>query len=514
METRPPTTVQLLVAIGFALSCFGLLLFLWLAFGGPTPLKPEGYRITVPFEEASQLATESDVRISGVSVGKVKQVTSSESGLAEATIEMDESYAPLPTNTRAVLREKTLLGETYVELTPGNPDGPTIPEGGGLPQAQVSKSVQLDEVFRSFDQPTRTAFQRWMKDSSVALRRRGVDLNAALGNLDPFSAETDNVLRILDTQRRAVRRLVRNGGEVFTALSERRGQLQGLIRNADTVFSTTARRNRDLQDAFVALPTFLDESRFTLDRLKRFADDTDPLVKQLDPAFQELSPTLIEIGRLAPQLRGFFTGLRGTVAASKHGLPALQDLLDDDLPPLLGAFDPWLRTVNPILAVLKDYKHEITAFFGNAAAALNAFEVPPEAPDLEAHYLRTIAPLNPETVSSYPDRLRIDRTNPYLKPQTYTSVKTGLPGFETRQCTSGLTAKLESSTATNPAFSGRFPTPAYAQEAFGRLKKFAFTDQLSTANVPAPPCAKQDQYRSIGGTFPEFSDYLHVRGEP
>ena len=58
----------------FALSCFGLLTFLWLTFGGATPLKPKGYRVTVPFKEAGQLAVEADVRISGVPVGKVKKI--------------------------------------------------------------------------------------------------------------------------------------------------------------------------------------------------------------------------------------------------------------------------------------------------------------------------------------------------------------------------------------------------------------------------------------------------------
>jgi len=42
VETRPPTVTRILVAVGFALSCFGLALFLWIAFGGPLPLKPEG----------------------------------------------------------------------------------------------------------------------------------------------------------------------------------------------------------------------------------------------------------------------------------------------------------------------------------------------------------------------------------------------------------------------------------------------------------------------------------------
>ena len=134
METRPPTITRILVAIGFALSCFALALFLWITFGGPLPLKPEGYRFTVPFDEATQLAVESDVRISGVPVGKVKAVELADNGRADATIELDSRYAPIPTDTRAMLRTKTLLGETFVELTPGDEQGPTLEEGGRLPE--------------------------------------------------------------------------------------------------------------------------------------------------------------------------------------------------------------------------------------------------------------------------------------------------------------------------------------------------------------------------------------------
>ncbi|HWH95385.1 MAG TPA: MlaD family protein, partial [Baekduia sp.] len=74
MQKQAPSLGRIVVMVGFALSCFGLLLFLWLAFGGPVPLKPKGYRFTVPFREAGQLAQEADVRISGVTVGKVKAV--------------------------------------------------------------------------------------------------------------------------------------------------------------------------------------------------------------------------------------------------------------------------------------------------------------------------------------------------------------------------------------------------------------------------------------------------------
>jgi virulence factor Mce-like protein len=334
METRPPTPVQLLVAVAFAISCFGLLLFLWLAFGGPTPLKPESYRVTVPFDEATQLAVESDVRISGVSVGRVKSIELNDDGLADAELEINERYAPIPSNARAILRQKTLLGETYVELTPGSQDQSPLPkdplpEGGALPPAQVSDAVELDEIFRTFDEPTRAAFQAWQQEVSVALRHRGADLSAAIGNLGPFASDLDRLLRILDTQRVATRDFVRDTGEVFTALSERRGQLSGLIRNSERVFSTTAARNESLQQAFIALPTFLDEQRLTLDRLERFSTNTNPLITQLRPAARELSPTLIDLERLAPELRDFFIGFRKAANRAKPGFPALREILDD-----------------------------------------------------------------------------------------------------------------------------------------------------------------------------------------
>ncbi len=44
MQKRAPTLANILVIVLFALSCFGLLLFLWESFGGPVPLKPKGYR--------------------------------------------------------------------------------------------------------------------------------------------------------------------------------------------------------------------------------------------------------------------------------------------------------------------------------------------------------------------------------------------------------------------------------------------------------------------------------------
>src|SRR3954451_15410336 len=129
MNTSAPTPGRLFVISAFALTCFGLLLFLWLAFGGAIPLKPQGYRVQVAFTDATTLADQADVRIAGVSIGKVVHKELAPGGNKTlATLEIKREFAPLKADARAILRQKTLLGETYVELTTGSRAAPDVKE--------------------------------------------------------------------------------------------------------------------------------------------------------------------------------------------------------------------------------------------------------------------------------------------------------------------------------------------------------------------------------------------------
>lgn len=511
MSKRAPSTAQLLVIAGFALSCFGILLFMWTTFGGPTPFKAKPYEIRIPFNEATQLAQQSDVRISGVSVGKVQDIELAPNGTQSlATIDIDDKYGPIPRGTRAILRTKTLLGETFVELTPGGSDGPKLPDGATLPAANVAESVQLDEIFRTFDPRTRGAFQEWMQSAAIAIEGRGADLSNAFAELEPTFAEFDRLFRVLDTQRLAVGQLFRDGAVTFRALRGRRGELADLIRSSNTVFSTTAARDRDIEALFRAFPTFLDESKLTLDRLKAFAVNTDPLMRQLVPAAEQLSPTLIAFSRLAPQAKGFFEGLAPVIARSTTGFPAVRKLFRDEFPPLLRALDPFLRNLNPILVGLGLYKHEITAVMANVAAASNGLLPIENAAGERTHYLRIVSTLGPESLAAFPRRLTTNRNSAYSQPLSSQDLAQGLLGFDTRQCSSGITATLDPNTPNDPDFNLRTGGDVKkATEFFERLKRYAYADQESSAAIPAPACAQQAPFEPIYGGEPPTT-YQHT----
>src|SRR4051794_12695661 len=347
MQKQAPTPGKLLTMVVFALSCFGLLLFLWVSFGGEVPLQPKGYRFTADFPQAVSLSKQADVRISGVTVGKVVDLQPS-TRRTRATIELEAKYAPLPADSRAILRSKTLLGETFVALTPGRKSGPKLADGGRLPDKQISKQVELDEILRAFDRPTRRALNRWMTQMGAAVDGRSEDLSDALGNLGPTAESGADLLTILDSQHAAVRHLIGDTGQVFPAIGSREGDVQALIRSGDRLFGATARKQRSLAATIRALPPFLGRARSTLRTAQATADEAAPVLDALEPVAPLIKPALTNTAALAPDAEQLFKRTDPLITQSATALPAATKLLRQAQPLVQALLPVSQDLVNPV----------------------------------------------------------------------------------------------------------------------------------------------------------------------
>jgi phospholipid/cholesterol/gamma-HCH transport system substrate-binding protein len=427
MQKTRPTTARLATMTLFALSCFGILLFLWKSFGGPSPLAPKRYVVMADFGEATQLADTAEVRISGVPVGRVRK-TELHGQKTRVTMQIDPRYAPLPLDTRAILRQKTLLGETYVEMTPGARSSGTIPDGGFIPRRQVHKTVELDEVTRALDRPARLDLQRFVRSLGVATGTHAEDLSNAVGNFRPFSEETTRMLDVLDAQHDSVRRLVHDTGVVFGALGRREGDLAGLIRSGDRVLSVTARRNRDLANAVRILPTTLAEMRATLRVTDTVAQHAAPLVRELRPAARALGPTLVDAAALAPDLRALFGDLDRVTTVSRTALPALTDIVEG-AHPVFRILVPTLREALPVVQYLGLYKQELVSEIAGLASSTQGAESP-SAGQPPIHYIRALVPFTSEGLAVADERYGTNRHNPYLRPLGLLKLREGLDSFD------------------------------------------------------------------------------------
>ena len=258
-----------------------------------------------------------------------------------------------------------------MQLIPGSPNAPPIRDGGSIPQGQVQSEVQLSDIFNAFDPTTRHAFQVWQQQLSTAVSGNDQNLNDVLGNLPSFAADASDVLQVLDVQHQAVVSLLQNGGTVFGALGANQTALQNLITSGEKTFATTAANNNQLAKTFEVFPTFLNETKTTMQKLQAFSVNTDPLIKELDPVAQQLKPTLQSVQQLSPPLRHLFTNLGPLITVSQTGLPAVHNILTG-LEPTLGSLGTFLEQLNPILGWLSDHQQLISDFISNGASPIAA----------------------------------------------------------------------------------------------------------------------------------------------
>lgn len=530
MNKQAPSIGQLVTIAGFALACFGLLLFVWSAFGGPTPLAATGYKLKMPLTQIDRLAEQSQVKISGVEVGRVSGIElgeEDEKDQAIVTLELEPEYAPVPRDTRAILRAKSLIGETYVELAPGNRSDGMLPDGGELSEPQVARSVQLDELFRTFDPETREAFKMGAVDTATALQGRGATLNQTIGVIPGTLRELTDVLQILNQQENDVRRLVRNTGVVFNALSRRQGQLSGLIRNTNTVFRTTAERSQDLEDFFRVYPTFLRNTRETQTRLGQLAVVGTPIMKKMVPVARQLAPTARASGRLAPVSKKLYTNLKPVIRKAPAGFGSLRGFLDTEAPRILGRLPDYLAELNPIIQSADYYKRELAAFLGNAAAATNASQTYPTNP-AGVRYIRAGVTMGPENLTAFDQRLTTNRSNPY--PESGTSANFGsLPVFDDSNCSGGLNATIPTWNDLGAVGQAQFENnlrypvlspfgnpydPENVKNQYNDVILFDLFDNLQTDGVPTSACVQQPPFTPIGDPSRPATQYQHVYRQP
>jgi phospholipid/cholesterol/gamma-HCH transport system substrate-binding protein len=500
MQKRAPTLGNLLVIILFVLSCFGLLMFLWESFGGPLPLKPKGYRFTVAFPRAFALAEQSDVRISGVEVGHVISVKLNHEGRTQATVEVAAKYAPIRADTHAILRTKTLLGETYVQLIPERQSGPFLNDGGRLPDSQVEPSVTLDDILSAFNAKTRRDFQIWQEAVEPSLNGRGEEINAGFARLEPFVESANRLVNILDAQEGAVKEVVHNTGAVFNALASREHQLEGAIANGERTFHAAAEASQAFAQAFRELPAFERRSSTAFKEVDRFAAIADPYFKEFQPTERQLALLLKAAKPFAPELNKFLTSLGPLTKSAETGLPDFKPVLKLTVP-VLENLRPVLHNLDPFLKYTGEYIPEVQAFFANIAAASEASEgnanTKGEGP--KQHLLATMNVLSPESLAIYPSPLGTSRYNAYPHSGSYGSVASGLSVFNSSSCADSA-----------PSVSGP-ASETVSTEIIEQLIQFKVANAPETANdVPAPACIKQSPFTYNG----ETSEFPHAVYSP
>lgn len=413
MVTQAPKRGAVFAAVAFALSCVGLIVFVWTQFGGTIPFAPQGYQARAVFPETGLLVPGADVRIAGVNVGRVTAVAPR--GVNSlVTMDISQQYAPIPADTRAILRLKTLLGEGYVELSSGNRAGRKLADGGVIPRAQVGQTQQLDQVLSAFGRPAQRNLQQLLVGSTAAVAGHAADISNAIGNLDPALSQLQQIVSTLDAEQGDVQSLLRGSAVVLSTLGQRSSDLESLVTSGDQVLSATSARDAALKATVDELPAFLAQLRGTLQVTGVTLGLAKPSLDALRPAAPLLAPVLRDVIALSGPAVALLHQAPRLLHDAKRALPAVARF-NRAFHPALDSLLPAVEQIVPMIDFIGLYKNELVNAMVNLAASLEA-TAPAETTTGTAHYLRAMSVVSNESFFGQSVREPTNRDNTYFSP--------------------------------------------------------------------------------------------------
>jgi phospholipid/cholesterol/gamma-HCH transport system substrate-binding protein len=298
-----------------------VVVLLVLALGGSS------YTVHARFVSASQIVTGNAVKVSGTTVGSVKDIELTDDGQAEITLSIDgDGYHPLRRGTRAIIREASLSGvaNRYVDLQLGPATGADIPDGGTLSTDETQAAVDLDQIFNTFDPQTRKGVQKSVEFLRDFQAGNEDEANEALRYLNPALSGTARLFAELNRNTPDFERFIVQTSKLVTDVSSQDDALTDLVRNLGTTTSALTSNGDSLAQAVGLLPTVMRKSNSTFVNLRAALDDVDPLVDASKPVAARLQPFLAQARGFAADAKPTVRDLRTTV----HKAGTNNDLID------------------------------------------------------------------------------------------------------------------------------------------------------------------------------------------
>jgi phospholipid/cholesterol/gamma-HCH transport system substrate-binding protein len=237
--------VGLFVLLGIA-----LLVFMSLRLEEFRIFRPKGYKVYAIFASAAGLKLNVPVEIAGVEVGRVAAVELAD-GKAKVTLRINPAVR-LSQDATATIRTKGILGDRYIELSPGSPGQPKLADGGTITKTVVPP--ELDKLFGT------------LGEISEDVRRVTSTFSDVLGNEAAKASLREiiqNVRDLSENLNRAVRQNMANFDATMRNFSQFSGDLKDISgtnkESINAIIASLRISSENLQGAITAVRQMTDK---------------------------------------------------------------------------------------------------------------------------------------------------------------------------------------------------------------------------------------------------------------
>jgi phospholipid/cholesterol/gamma-HCH transport system substrate-binding protein len=262
----------------------------------------DSYRVVAHFAESGGIFDGAEVSYRGVTVGQVGDMVLTEKGV-DVVLDIDDDSEPIPLDTRALVGNRSAVGEQYVELQPNVDGAPYLGEGAeiatdrtAIPIPATKLLVDLDRTVNSVD---KNSLRTVVSEMGMAFNGTGQDLGQIIDTSNSF-IETANDNFDITTA------LIQDSNTVLQTQLDSTSSIKSFSRDLALLSDTLVDSDADLRRVIASgsatanqLRTFLEENGVNLGQLiNNLVTTGEVVVEHLDGIEQVLVlyPYVVEGG--------------------------------------------------------------------------------------------------------------------------------------------------------------------------------------------------------------------------
>jgi phospholipid/cholesterol/gamma-HCH transport system substrate-binding protein len=262
-------------------------------------------RYRADFTDVTGLLNGDEVRIAGVTVGRIKE-TEVVDGHARVTLEVDKAVV-LTESTRAKVRYRNLLGQRYIALFEGSGTGSRLRADGLIPIGQTEPALDLTVLFNGFRPILETVQPETVNQLASEIVRT---LQGEGGTVDSLLAHTASLTTTLAARDATIGRVIDNLNSIVGTVADREGNVGLLISELQRLVTGLA-GDRDALGSALA----------SIDKLTgTTADLVHDARPPLDASIAHLNKILAVAAAKVPQLDAIAEGLPTALSALDRAL--------------------------------------------------------------------------------------------------------------------------------------------------------------------------------------------------
>ncbi len=201
------------------------------------------YQVVAHFRDSGGIFAGAEVSYRGVTVGRVGSLQLTDKGV-DVVLDIDHGTKPIPAKTRAVVADRSAVGEQYVDLEPATDSGPYLRSGSQIPTRMTRTPISSTKLLVDLDSTVNSVHKQSLRTVVASL---GQALHGTGPDLGRIIDSSDSFIEAANQNFGTTTALIRDGNTVLQTQIDKTSAIKSFAKNLALFSDTLAASDSDLR---------------------------------------------------------------------------------------------------------------------------------------------------------------------------------------------------------------------------------------------------------------------------